>query len=155
MTDARVLRIVTLASAGTHDLRRRVLRRDTPSSDVTYPQDDLAGTVHLGVLDADGVLVGVSSWADEAWPDEPDTAAVRLRGMAVEHRLQGSGFGAALVDAGIEHARTHGAALVWATARDAVLGFYGRCGFVAVGDGFVDDSTALPHHVVVRHLPPD
>lgn len=142
--------IVHLTSAGTHDLRRRVLRNGTPSQDVTYPQDDLPGTIHLGVADATGTLVGVASWAIEAWPDEPDVPAVRLRGMAVEAGLQGTGFGRALVDAGLEWARSNGAELVWASARDAVLGFYERCGFRTIGDGFVDAATALPHHHVIR-----
>ena len=45
-----------------------------------------------------------------------------------------------------------GADVIWATARDAVLGFYERVGFEVVGDGFIDATTALPHHVVIRKL---
>lgn len=141
--------IIDLATVDTHDLRRRVLRKDTPSTDVGYSQDDQAGTFHLGVL-LDGRLVGTSSWAIERWSGSPDTPAVRLRGMAVEPELQGAGCGAALVAAGVERAVAGGAGLVWATARDTVLGFYERCGFEVVGEGFVDEATALPHHAVVR-----
>ncbi|MEZ5215986.1 MAG: GNAT family N-acetyltransferase [Ilumatobacteraceae bacterium] len=130
----------------------RVLRNGTPTREVTYPQDELPGTVHLGVYDAAGELVGVASWAIESWPGRPAAAAVRLRGMAVDTTLQGGGYGAALVAAGVEWAEDRGADLVWATARDAVLGFYERCGFHVEGDGFIDEATALPHHTVVREL---
>ena len=143
-----------VGSVDTHDLRRRVLRQGTPSQDVTYPQDDRPDTVHLGVHDGSGTLVGVASWAVEAWPDEPATTAVRLRGMAVDQTIQGSGYGAALVTAGVEWAAGVGARLIWASARDAVLGFYERSGFTVVGEGFVDAPTALPHHVVVRRIGP-
>ena len=143
--------VVELDTAGTYDLRRRILRAGTPSTDVTYRQDDLPGTFHLGAT-LDGVLVGVSSWAVEEWPDEPGTPALRLRGMAVEAELQGTGAGAVLVADGLARAEAGGARLVWATARDSVLGFYERCGFEVVGEGFVDGPTARPHHTVVRRL---
>jgi hypothetical protein len=42
--------------------------------------------------------------------------------------------------------------VVWANARDRALAFYEREGFVVVGDGFVDATTQLPHHVVVSRL---
>jgi predicted GNAT family N-acyltransferase len=147
VTDVRPLR-----SEETHDLRLRVLRKGTPTQDVIYPQDDLPGTVHLGVVDDDGELVGVSSWARERQAEAPDVPAVRLRGMAVDTALHGSGYGAVLVAAGVEWAIEQGADVIWATARDAVLGFYERVGFEVVGDGFIDATTALPHHVVIRKL---
>ncbi len=147
------LRIELITAPATHDLRRRVLRQGTPTQDVTYAQDDLPGTVHSGAFDDSGTLVGVATWAPEAWPAEPGTRAVRLRGMAVEPSLQGAGVGAGLIVAGLELAWTLGAEVVWATARDAVLGFYERCGFTVVGEGFVDGPTALPHHAVIRRRP--
>ena len=42
--------------------------------------------------------------------------------------------------------------MVWARARDTALGFYLRHGFSIDGDGFVDDSTRKPHHIIVRRL---
>jgi len=41
---------------------------------------------------------------------------------------------------------------VWANARDAAMAFYEREGFRIEGDGFVDATTQLPHHVVVIDL---
>ncbi|MGD9703493.1 MAG: GNAT family N-acetyltransferase [Acidimicrobiia bacterium] len=151
LSAASPLRIVDLTTPETYDLRLRVLRDGTPTSDVTYAQDDLPGTFHLGALLA-GRLVGTSSWAIEPWPLEPATPAVRLRGMAVEHGLQGTGCGVALVAEGVGRAAALPVSLVWATARDTVLGFYERCGFEVVGKGFVDAATALPHHTVIRRI---
>jgi N-acetylglutamate synthase-like GNAT family acetyltransferase len=77
---------------------------------------------------------------------------MQLRGMAVAHRLQGSGVGATVLAAGIERARISGCAYVWARARDNALYFYERRGFETVGDQFVDDATGLGHHLVVQTL---
>jgi hypothetical protein len=41
---------------------------------------------------------------------------------------------------------------VWARARDAALEFYVRHAFVVEGDGFIDQATQLPHHLVLRTL---
>jgi GNAT superfamily N-acetyltransferase len=75
---------------------------------------------------------------------------VQLKGMAVDDALQGSGLGALLVERGMEHARGLGATLVWARARDSALYFYERRGFAVEGDGFIDEPTAMPHHIVTR-----
>jgi N-acetylglutamate synthase-like GNAT family acetyltransferase len=77
---------------------------------------------------------------------------MQLRGMAVAHRLQGSGVGATVLAAGIERARIAGCTYVWARARDNALYFYERRGFTTVGDQFVDDATGLGHHLVVQTL---
>jgi len=42
--------------------------------------------------------------------------------------------------------------VVWARARDSALGFYEKCGFMAMGDGFIDEPTNMPHHIVVTRL---
>jgi GNAT superfamily N-acetyltransferase len=72
--------------------------------------------------------------------------------MATLQSAQSRGVGASLVAAGLDHARSIGAELVWANARDAALAFYVREGFSVVGDGFVDAATQLPHHVVIISL---
>jgi len=145
--------IVEVTAADTHDLRRRVLRVGTPSTHVTYDQDDTAGTLHLGVSRA-GHVIAVSTWTPQARPGEPPApldAAVRLRGMAVEPAMQGQGVGAMLVGDGIERAWASGARVVWASARDTALPFYRRLGFTVVGDVFIDAATGLAHHLIVLH----
>ena len=141
------LQIVVLDAAQTHPLRLTVLRDGTPSTAVTFDGDDLPGTLHLGLRRGDE-LVAVSTWIPNPHHGE---AAVQLRGMATAPHLQGLGFGAALLEEGCERARAI-ASLVWARARDTALPFYLHHGFSIEGDGFVDATTALPHHVIVRRL---
>lgn len=140
--------VVELRADETHPLRLSVLRRGTPTTDVTFAEDTWPGVVHLGVR-VGGDLVATSTWIPRPLDGVP---AVQLRGMATANGLQGRGIGGTLVEAGCARAATTDAELVWARARDAALAFYMRHGFVVRGDGFVDDVTGLPHHLVVRPI---
>ena len=141
------LTIVELTADETHPLRLSVLRGDTPSSSVTFDEDDWPGTFHLGVRAGDS-LVAISTWIPRPYHDEP---AVQLRGMATAPDLQGRGVGALLLESGCE--RTSAIApLVWARARDTALPFYLSHDFVVDGNGFIDEHTAKPHHFITRRL---
>ena len=146
--------VVELTAADTHPIRLRVLRADTVSKVVDFAEDHLPGVRHLGVRGADGALVAVSSWIPRGRDTRPGVPAVQLRGMATLHHLQGHGLGGLLVEAGCRDARASGADLVWANARDAALEFYLRHGFDVDSDGFIEQVTGLPHHVIVRRLRP-
>jgi thiamine transport system ATP-binding protein len=146
-----VIEIAEIAAADTHPLRRSVLRDGTPSDVVTFDGDDLVTTFHLGCR-RDGDLVSIATWMRVAYPDRPADAAFQLRGMATDPTSQGTGIGEALLLAGLQRCRDEGATLVWARARDTALGFYERHGFEAVGLGYVDLTTQLPHHDVIREL---
>jgi GNAT superfamily N-acetyltransferase len=124
--------VVEIAAADTHALRLAVLRFDTPTKEVVFPEDELPGSWHLGARLGEH--------------------AVQLRGMATARHLQGSGLGGVLLERGCEVAAERGFPVVWARARDAALAFYERHGFEVIGDGFVDQATQLPHHLVVRRL---
>jgi predicted GNAT family N-acyltransferase len=123
-----------------------VLRFDTPTRVVDFAEDTWPGVMHLAVR-VDGSLVAVSSWL----PHEA-LAAVQLRGMATSRAVQGQGLGGVLLEAGCERMAARGDTLVWANARDAALAFYLRHGFEVVGDGFIDATTQLPHHRILRRL---
>jgi CubicO group peptidase (beta-lactamase class C family)/GNAT superfamily N-acetyltransferase len=153
VTPAADPHVVEITAQDAHDLRRRVLRDGTPSTAVEFDVDGRPGTFHLGALWAGG-LVGVSTWAWQDRPDQPRVPAIRLRGMAVEPQQQGRGVGRLLVAAGLDRSRRAGALSVWALARDTALGFYARMGFATEGDGFVDATTGLPHHVIVMPMAP-
>ncbi|HEY0518631.1 MAG TPA: GNAT family N-acetyltransferase, partial [Ilumatobacteraceae bacterium] len=77
--------------------------------------------------------------------------AIQLRGMATAPELQGGGVGSLLLEAGCSRA-AETVAVVWARARDSALEFYLRNGFAIDGEGFVDETTAKPHHVIVRRV---
>ena len=140
--------VVELTAADTHPLRLAVLRFDTATKDVVFPEDTLPGTRHLG-LRMSGEIVATSTWMPR---DHDGRPAAQLRGMATARHLQGAGLGGALLQAGCARCTEEGAALVWANARDSALAFYRRHGFEVVGDGFIDANTQLPHHRVVRLL---
>ena len=152
------LTVVEITAEATHDLRRRVLRDGTPSADVHFAGDDEPGVIHLGASHG-GTLVGVSTWIPKPFPaDDPSLSsqqAMQLRGMATDSAWQGRGVGAAMLRHGVASAHASGAGLVWARARDTALSFYVRHGFEVVGDGFIDDTTQLAHHLVVRRADGD
>ncbi|MEY2582766.1 MAG: hypothetical protein QOE09_2615 [Ilumatobacteraceae bacterium] len=139
--------VVELTAEETHPLRLIVLRGDTPTKVVAFAEDLLPGTFHLGVRDGRDVIA-VSTWAPRPYND---AAAVQLRGMATAVHLQGHGLGSLLLESGCQRAATM-AELVWARARDTALPFYLHHGFTADGDGFIDEHTQKPHHMIVRRL---
>ncbi len=132
-------------------LRVEVLRKGTPTTHCTYPEDSYDDAVHLGIV-RDGQVVATSTWFTKACPLEDNASAVQLKGMAVSETLQGEGLGEQLIAAGVALAMERGVTLVWARARDSALGFYLKCSFAAVGDGFIDEPTGMPHHIVIRRL---
>lgn len=134
-----------------HELRVRVLRKGTPATHANYPEDQYDDVVHLAIR-VDGDVVATSTWFSKECPELPGQSAVQLKGMAVDDSLQTTGFGRALIDAGISLAKERGATLVWARARDTAVGFYEKCGFTVIGEGFIDEPTAMPHHIVVRTI---
>jgi GNAT superfamily N-acetyltransferase len=141
--------LVALEPEETHPLRRAVLRNGTPSSEVVFDGDELDTTFHLGVRIGEDV-VAISTWLERPYPDRPADHAFQIRGMATVDAHRGEGLGAQLLEAGIQRCRSAGAALVWARARDTALRFYVRHGFATVGVGYVDLTTGLPHHDVIR-----
>lgn len=140
--------VVEIAAEETHELRLAVLRNDTPTAIAAFPEDDLPGTFHLGARDATGDLVAISTWIPRPFHDQP---AVQLRGMATAPRVQGQGAGAILLEAGCVRAAAT-APLVWARARDSALAFYVGHGFVVDGEGFIDEQTLKPHHIIIRRV---
>lgn len=146
------LKVIELQTLETYPLRIAVLRNNTPTSDPKYAEDSKPGTIHLGIYDANKNLIGTSTWVLNPWQNDINAQAIQLRGMAVAKNLQGTGLGALLLRAGVIHAEKLKAKYIWAKARDSALNFYLRHDFAAVGDGFTEGITQMPHHLVVREL---
>lgn len=141
--------VIAVAAAETHELRRTVLRKATPSPGVAYPGDDDADTRHLAIR-VGRRIVAVSTWIPAPFPFDADVAGLHLRGMATAPEARGRGYGTLLLDAGRRRADELHVAVVWARARSTALGFYLDRGFEAVGDEFVDDTSGILHRVVRR-----
>jgi GNAT superfamily N-acetyltransferase len=144
-----VVRDIELAR--TIDLRSRVLRAHMPGVPAVAASDDLPATWHLGAF-AGERLVGVVTGFPQEAPGHPGVPAERFRFMAVEPDVQGGGVGRALLDEVSARARSRGMRLLWANGRDSALTFYTRLGYEVVGDEFIDSTSHLPHHVVMRWL---
>ncbi len=140
--------VVELTPEETHPLRLAVLRAATPTKEVVFPEDVWPGALHLGIRLA-GELVATSSWIPREHNGQP---AIQLRGMATAHRVQGTGIGGLLLEAGCSRYQAAGESMLWARARDGALAFYMRHNFEVEGDGFIDQATQLPHHLVVRRI---
>lgn len=148
-------RVVELAGTQTHDLRSRILRDGTPTSNLVWPGDDLDTTLHLGVmLDGRAAPVATSTWLRQQSPDVAHGVGSQLRGMATDTDVRGNGYGSLLLEAGLERVARDGGDHVWANARSTVLDFYLHHGFVITSDEFVTEQTAIAHRRILRDLRP-
>ena len=157
MSRSNSFRMAVVETADILPLRLKVLREGTPSKDPRYAEDDLDITRHIALFDSDEIIA-TSTWLTRDFPQIslviPDLQlpGVQLRGMAVDHHLQGCGIGAQLLNHGVAYAKSLGAGLVWARARDSALRFYEQNDFRVVGDAFNDEATGMSHHLVVRFI---
>ena len=143
--------VVSLPTADIVDLRVRVLRKGTPYTHANYPEDAYPDAVNFCIVRR-GHAIATSTWFSKECPELPGVPAVQLKGMAVDDAVQTSGVGKQLIDAGIALATERGAHVVWARARDTAIGFYEKCGFAVIGEGFTDEPTDMPHHIVIRSV---
>ena len=143
--------VVEVDATACLDLRRRVLRTGTPSTDPRFSEDERPGTFHLAAVE-DGRVVGVITFTAQPVRSRPGAPAAQLRGMATEPGARGTGAGRALVEAGVARLRAGGVAVVWAKARDGTVDFYEHMGMHVEGDGYVTEETGLPHHTVVMDI---
>ncbi|MGI8758848.1 MAG: GNAT family N-acetyltransferase [Acidimicrobiales bacterium] len=145
------MQVVEVGAEATHELRRRVLREGRPDAEVHFPEDHVAGSFHLAVVDDAGTPVAVATLSPAPTVSRPGAAAWRVRGMAVEPSLQGTGVGARLLDAATTRARAAGAEVLWADGRDSALDFYRRRGWSVEGEGYLAAGD-IPHHTIVVDL---
>jgi predicted GNAT family N-acyltransferase len=144
------VRVQSVRAEVVRPLRAAVLRPGLPLEQSVYPQDDLPSTLHLAALDPEGRVVGCATFFPEPLDGVP---AWRLRGMAADPGVRGTGVGVRLLDAGLTAAVAAGVPLVWCNARTSAIGFYRRAGFAVVSDEFPAVS-GIPHVVMRLALPP-
>jgi len=133
------------------ELRHLVLRPHQRPEDLVYPGDETPDALHLGAFEG-GRLVAIASITREPPPSSDDPSAWRVRGMATLPGSRRRGIGGALLEACVEHARSHGATTVWCNGRVPATSFYERHGFEIVRGPF-DVPDLGPHHELRRALP--
>ena len=137
MSPSRVRRI---PGSVTYDLRHRILRPDQPRAELARPGDDAPDTAHFGAYDGER-LVAVATIMREPEPDGPGDW--RIRGVATEPDARGRGFGRAVIEACLAHARAHGGTVVWLNGRVPSEAFYRALGFQVVGEPFDTPPSGL------------
>lgn len=106
------------------------------------PQKE-AGDILIGAFDEDR-LIGCCILT------HVDNETLQLRQMAVDTVLQGKRVGAAIVAFAEKQAKEEGYKTLMMHARDAVIGFYQKCGYAIVGEGFAE--VGIPHHKMEKRL---
>ncbi len=110
------------------------------------------GMITFAALSADQTVISTASVRVEQCPwftQRPDSW--RLRGMATEPTLQGTGLGTAVLNAALAHVALGGGGLVWCNARTPALAFYRRAGFVVHGNEWQDPQIG-PHVCMWREV---
>jgi GNAT superfamily N-acetyltransferase len=127
-------------------LRSEVLRPNHPLEDCRFPLDE--ESQHFGAFNH-GKLVSIVSAHGEEKFGEPK--AWRIRGMATAPSLQGSGAGAAVLNAMKAWAREQNIPLLWFNARVKAIPFYERHGFTTESELF--DMPGVGPHKVMKGRP--
>jgi GNAT superfamily N-acetyltransferase len=140
-----------ISAAETYPLRLPILRAGLPPESAVFPNDDAPATVHFGAFRG-AELVGIASLYPAPLPEMPQRLpAWQLRGMATLPEVRGAGYGRALVEACLAHARASGAAILWCNARSPAVKFYEKHGLQTLGEEF-EIPTAGPHFRMSRAL---
>jgi GNAT superfamily N-acetyltransferase len=135
-----------------HELRRRVLRSNSPDASVTDPRDEETTSLHFGGF-VDDRLVVSASWYPSVAPMNPELVTYQLRYMATDFDAQGHGYGAAVLEVAEGELRSLGVQQIWANGRDSALGFYRATGWSSVeGSEHLSPETQLPHTVMFKIL---
>jgi len=166
MDDATDIHLIQLqcrpiSAEATHPLRLEILRPERPVSEIVFPGDDDAATLHVGTFRGEA-LVAVASLYYEArsagdpggavpGEDHATCSAWRLRGMATATDARRIGAGAAALEACERHAREQGGTLAWCNARTGAVAFYEVAGWHVLGEEF-DIPTVGPHFVMEKSL---
>jgi ribosomal protein S18 acetylase RimI-like enzyme len=121
-------------------LRQQVLRPHRSLDELAAHEPP--GAFAVGVFEARR-LVAVGLIGREGEPGE-----WRVRGMATAPWFRGRGAGTAILEALVDHARSHEGTAVWASVRIPARGLYERAGFHVSSEVF--ELAQIGPHVVMR-----
>ena len=143
-----------ICGADTLAVRWPVLRPGFPRESAIFAGDDDSATRHFGAYVGER-CVGVASIYIAPLPGRHAAApAWQLRGMATLPEVRGHGFGRALLEACVAHARENDATLLWCNARLGAVGFYRKHGWTTLGEEF-DIPAVGPHFRMLCKLGSD
>jgi GNAT superfamily N-acetyltransferase len=148
--------VAAVPAAAVRPLRQRILRPHQTIAEQVYDGDDAPGAAHFAAFADDDTArdrpIGIASITPERHPLSPAPGDWRVRGMATDpDRGRGTGAGALLLAACVDHARAQDGTRVWCNARTPAVGFYARAGFATEGDEFVLPAIG-PHFLMALDL---
>ncbi len=79
-----------------------------------------------------------------------EEGVLQLRQMAVSSQIQSKGRGRAIVEFAENWALGNGYHTLMMHARDVAIGFYEKCGYSLVGEGFTE--VGIAHHLMEKKL---
>jgi GNAT superfamily N-acetyltransferase len=142
-----------ITAAETLLLRHAVLRPHLSLEASIFPNDDAPDSSHFGAF-LNNQLVGIASISREAFPDEPNHNAWRLRGMATLPGVRRMGYGAALVRVCIAYVAANSGDLLWCNGRTSAREFYRAQGFHEHGDEYESPAGTGLHYIFRRAVAP-
>jgi len=133
-----------------YPLRQAVLRPNQGLDACVFPGDNDPETVHFAAYQGDAVI-GIASIYRQPSPSGHAEDAWRLRGMATEPELRGTGIGGAVLSACIAQVESKGGELIWCNARTPAVKFYQRYGFCCIGEEFELPGIG-PHYLMMKRM---
>lgn len=132
-------------------LRHKVLWPHLESyQDCVIDPDFDERTFHMGAV-KDGKVVGTSTFIVDINDKFEEKNQYRLRAMATDPEIRGTGTGAKILEKGIEELRKREIKLLWCDARLNATGFYEKMNFSVIG-GIYDVPKIGPHKTMYIDL---
>jgi len=116
----------------------------------SLPVDTDSTTFHMGAL-KDGKVVGTSTFLIDINPKFEEKKQYRLRAMATDPEIKGTGTGAKIIEKAIEELKNRGVKLVWCDARLRATGFYEKINFKVLGDIY-EVPVIGPHKLMFKEF---
>lgn len=140
-------------------LRQKVLKPHLSLEECINPGDDSSNTFHFAAFSNDNnseeKMKAIASFIAEDHPlNNSAKNPYRLRGMATDFDSHGCGYGAAVLQGGLEYIQTtQNCEFVWCNAREVAFGFYEKMGFKTYAEMF-EISGSGPHKIMYKYLNP-
>lgn len=116
----------------------------------TLPVDTDETTFHMGAI-KEGKVVGTSTFIIDINSKFEEKNQYRLRAMATDPEIQGTGTGSKIIEKAIEELKSRGIKLLWCDARLRATGFYEKINFKVLGDIY-DVPVIGPHKLMYKEL---
>lgn len=116
----------------------------------SLPIDKDETTFHIGAI-LNNEVVGTSTFLIDINEKFEEKNQYRLRAMATDPKIQGTGTGARIINKAIEELRKKNVKLLWCDARLMATGFYEKLNFKVHGDIY-EVPVIGPHKLMYYEL---